>query len=118
MLPDAVVGSSEMLPPAGHVTMSPPSPGRHHDQQDDTHTVRVELAHAVRRRYRSATGKEKHKILDEFIATTGYHDKSVIRVLNAEPVRSCSPVRLNIVFNDFQRFIPQRTTGLGAHGFA
>ena len=46
-----------------------------------TPTARAELANAIRRRYRSATGKEKHKILDEFIATTGYHEKSAIRVL-------------------------------------
>lgn len=50
-----------------------------------THTARTELANAIPRRYRSATGKEKHKILDEFIATTGYHEKSAIRVLNGEP---------------------------------
>lgn len=50
-----------------------------------THTARAELANAIRRRYRAATGKEKHKILDEFIATTGYHEKSAIRVLNGEP---------------------------------
>jgi hypothetical protein len=40
-----------------------------------THTVRAELANAARRRYRSASVKEKRKILDEFIATTGYHEK-------------------------------------------
>ncbi len=50
-----------------------------------THAARAELANAIRRRYRSATGKEKRKILDEFIATTGYHEKSAIRVLNGEP---------------------------------
>ena len=50
-----------------------------------THTMRAELANAVRRRYRSASIKEKRKILDEFIATTGYHEKSAIRVLNAQP---------------------------------
>ena len=27
----------------------------------------------------------KRKILDEFIAVTGYHEKSAIRALNAEP---------------------------------
>ena len=47
-----------------------------------THTARAELANAVRRRYRSATSKEKRRILDEFVATTGYHEKSAIRVLN------------------------------------
>jgi hypothetical protein len=46
--------------------------------------ARIELANAVRRRYRIATGKEKRKILDEFIAVSGYHPKSAIRVLNAQ----------------------------------
>jgi hypothetical protein len=51
-----------------------------------THTVRTELANAVRRRYRAATGKQKRRILDEFIASTGYHEKSAIRVLNAPAI--------------------------------
>jgi hypothetical protein len=38
------------------------------------YAVRAELANAIRRRYRSATGKQKHKILDEFIATIGYKE--------------------------------------------
>jgi hypothetical protein len=50
-----------------------------------THTARAELTHVVRRRYRAAAGTEKRKILDEFIAATGYHEKSAIRTLNAEP---------------------------------
>jgi hypothetical protein len=50
-----------------------------------THAARAELANAIRRRYRSATGKEKRGILDEFVATTGYHQKSAIRVLNGQP---------------------------------
>src|SRR5579862_5210252 len=48
-----------------------------------THTVRAELANAVRQRYRAATGQQKRLILDEFIATKGYHEKSAIRVLNS-----------------------------------
>ncbi len=51
-----------------------------------THTARAELTHVVRQRYRAATGAEKRKILDEFIAATGYHEKSAIRVLNAHLV--------------------------------
>ncbi|MEP7247192.1 MAG: transposase family protein, partial [Gammaproteobacteria bacterium] len=51
-----------------------------------THSARAELTNAVRRRYSAATGIEKRKILDEFIAVTGYHEKSAIRALNAEPV--------------------------------
>ena len=33
-----------------------------------THTARAELTNVVRRRYCAATGAEKRKILDEFIA--------------------------------------------------
>jgi hypothetical protein len=50
-----------------------------------THTMRKELADAIRLRYRSATGKQKHRILNEFVASTGDHGKSAIRVLNAMP---------------------------------
>lgn len=50
-----------------------------------THSARAELTNAVRRRYSAATGAEKRKILDEFIAVTGYHEKSAIRALNTEP---------------------------------
>ena len=51
-----------------------------------THTARAELTQVVRRRYCTASGAEKRKILDEFIAATGYHEKSAIRALNAEPL--------------------------------
>lgn len=47
-----------------------------------THATRAELADAIRARYAAATGKDKRRILDEFIAATGYHEKSAIRVLN------------------------------------
>src|SRR5437016_315190 len=58
-----------------------------------THTARAELTHAVRRRYCAATGIEKRKILDEFIAVTGYHEKSAIRALNAVPVTKIRQTR-------------------------
>ena len=45
-----------------------------------THTTRAELPNAIRRRYRPASGKEKRRILDEFVATTGYLVKSTIRL--------------------------------------
>jgi len=51
-----------------------------------TLTARAELTNVVRRRYCASTGAEKRKILDEFIAVTGYHQKSAIRALNAEPI--------------------------------
>jgi hypothetical protein len=50
-----------------------------------THGARAELANAVRRRYHAASGKAERRILDEFIATTGYHEKSAIRLLNQRP---------------------------------
>jgi hypothetical protein len=48
-----------------------------------TFAMRAELANAVRHRYRMASRKEKGKILDEFIAVTGYHPKAAIRALNS-----------------------------------
>ena len=59
-----------------------------------THAARAELTNAVRRRYGAATGAEKRKILDEFIAVTGYHAKSAIRALNAEPLVKARQTRL------------------------
>jgi hypothetical protein len=50
-----------------------------------THAARAELVHAVRNRYHAASGKAKRRILDEFIAASGYHEKSAIRVLNEVP---------------------------------
>jgi hypothetical protein len=47
-----------------------------------THAARAELADAIRDRYLAVTGKDKRKILQEFMATTGYHEKSAIRILN------------------------------------
>ena len=47
-----------------------------------THAMRMELANAIRGRYAAAASKDKRRILEEFIAATGYHDKSAIRILN------------------------------------
>jgi hypothetical protein len=47
-----------------------------------TLSARVELARAVRVRYRCASGDAKHQILAEFVAVSGYHPKSAIRILN------------------------------------
>ena len=43
---------------------------------------RRELIAAVAPRYRAAHSADKHQILDEFVAATGYHRKYAIRVLN------------------------------------
>jgi hypothetical protein len=50
-----------------------------------THATRAELANAIRGRYMAAGVKDKRRILEEFIAATGYHEKSAIRVLNSSP---------------------------------
>jgi hypothetical protein len=50
-----------------------------------TRAARIELAGVVRGRYANATTKEKSRILAEFVAATGYHLKSAIRVLNRPP---------------------------------
>jgi hypothetical protein len=47
-----------------------------------TLSARIELTLAIRDRYRSAAGETKHQILTEFIAVSGYHPKSAIRILN------------------------------------
>ena len=52
-----------------------------------THTARAELAHVIRRRYAAGVGKEKRRILEEFVAAAGYHEKSAIRVLNSQPAQ-------------------------------
>ena len=50
-----------------------------------TSAARAELADAIRSRYTATTAKQKRKILEEFIAATGYHEKSAIRILNSAP---------------------------------
>lgn len=50
-----------------------------------THAMHMELANAVRDRYVAAANKDKRRILEGFIAATGYHEKSAIRVLNTSP---------------------------------
>jgi len=44
--------------------------------------ARRELVQAIGERYRRATRDERLRILDEFVAVTGYHRKHSIRVLN------------------------------------
>ena len=47
-------------------------------------TTRKELIEALRARYRSAAFGDRIRILDEFVALTGYHRKHAIRVLRQE----------------------------------
>jgi hypothetical protein len=45
--------------------------------------ARREVVESVRARYRSASEDDKRRMLDEFVAVTGYHRKHAIRLLNA-----------------------------------
>jgi predicted RNA-binding protein Jag len=45
---------------------------------------RQELISAIRHRYSTASKEEKARILDEFVAMTGYHRKHAIRVLGSD----------------------------------
>ena len=48
--------------------------------------TRQDLLQAVRERYRGGLKEEKLRILNEFVAMTGYHRKHVIRLFTALPV--------------------------------
>ena len=50
--------------------------------------TRIELLQVLRCRYRSSTRREKGRILDEFVAISGYHRKHAIRLLNQTPTGS------------------------------
>jgi len=66
--------------------------------------AKVELAERVRRRYRSSSAEQKRKMLEEFIAVTGYHTKSAIRVLNMEPgSRQSQPRKRPSLYDDAAR---------------
>jgi hypothetical protein len=50
-------------------------------------TSKREYTHVVYQRYAKASRATKHRILDEFCATTGYNRKYAIQVLNGPPPR-------------------------------
>ena len=60
--------------------------------------TRQDLLQAIRERYRGGLKEEKLRILNEFVAVTGYHRKHAIRLFNAPPVASggSRPVRLPV----------------------
>ena len=47
--------------------------------------ARKELVTAVAERYQTGVASEKGRILDEFVALTGYHRKHAICILNGNP---------------------------------
>lgn len=48
-------------------------------------TTRKELVAALQLRYSSAAFGDRIRILDEFVALTGYHRKHAIRLLREQP---------------------------------
>jgi hypothetical protein len=55
--------------------------------------ARRELVRAVSERYISATKAEKARILNEFVAITGYHRKHAIRILNLAGEADAGPMK-------------------------
>lgn len=55
--------------------------------------TRHDLLQAVRERYRAGTKDEKLRILDEFVAVTGYHRKHIIRLFKATLPITSVPIR-------------------------
>lgn len=65
--------------------------------------TRKELIDAVGARYRAATRSEKKKILDEFVALTGYHRKHAIRALRSKASRARVAATRNCVYDEAVR---------------
>ena len=55
--------------------------------------MRRESANAIRDRYAMFANKDKRRILDEFVAATGFHEKSANRILNTPPGPRCRQTR-------------------------
>jgi hypothetical protein len=55
-----------------------------------TLAARTELTNAIGRRHSVVTGAAKRRILDEFIAATGYHDPTVKKTQTRPPFRLSS----------------------------
>jgi len=66
-------------------------------------TTRKELVEALRERYRSGAFGDRIKILDEFVAVTGYHRKHAIRVLREEVATAKAARTRNRVYDEAVR---------------
>ena len=55
--------------------------------------TRAELVRAIVDRYRAGSRLEKHRILDEFVAVTGYHRKHAIRLFRPRAATPPPPRR-------------------------
>ncbi len=66
-------------------------------------TTRKELVEALRVRYGSAEFSDRIKILDEFVALTGYHRKHAIRVLRDEVTKTGAARARNRLYDEAVR---------------
>ena len=66
-------------------------------------TTRKELVEALRERYRRAAFGDRVKILDEFVALTGYHRKHAIRVLCDEVTKTSAAPARNRLYDEAVR---------------
>jgi hypothetical protein len=66
-------------------------------------TTRRELTEAIGARSLAASKSEKQKILDEFVALTGYHRKHAIRTLNGQAAAAVEEKRRNRVYDEATR---------------
>ena len=66
-------------------------------------TTRKALVEALRLRYRSAAYGDRIKILDEFVALTGYHRKHAIRVLREEIATAQAARTRNRIYDEAVR---------------
>ena len=66
-------------------------------------TTRKELVEALRVRYGGAAFGERIKILDEFVALTGYHRKHAIRVLRDEVTKTSAARARNRLYDEAVR---------------
>jgi len=63
-------------------------------------TTRKEVLAAIGSRYRAASRSEKERILDEFVATTGYHRKHAIRALRVDAPAARPPAVRNRLYDE------------------
>jgi hypothetical protein len=66
-------------------------------------TTRKELVQALRARYHAAAAADRVKILDEFVAVTGYHRKHAIRLLRKAAVKAMAADERNRVYDEAVR---------------